>query len=279
MTSESPRFRLIASDVDGTLIDSRKRIPPFTRRELRRVKRDYGVEVILVSTRMPRSLARVQQQLSINSSPFIAYGGALLSYPERSDLSYSITMEDKAVSILLDELRRHPVHVGVFSEDRWFVSDLDYWALREVRGTGVWPQNKALTRAVLDGDIFPVHKVMVRGVAATVERAAQAVESLGLNITTSRDARGTNVEFMHQTTSKGSALQLLLSYMDIPSSSVMAFGDSHNDYTMMKLAGISIAVSNAPEEIRAISDDITLSNDEDGVGYALRKYFPTREGD
>jgi Cof subfamily protein (haloacid dehalogenase superfamily) len=277
MKSKSSSYRLIVSDVDGTLVDSRKRITPFTNHELRRVIRDYGLELVLASTRMPCSLVRVQKELSIERKPFIAYNGALLVDPGNAYSVYSLTLKDDDALILIDELLRHAVHVGVFSEDKWFVSELDYWALREVRGTGVWPNPKLLPAALLDGDIFPVHKVMARGDSGLISEVDLAIRRLELKIGIWRDPRGTIVELTHGSASKAAALQALLSTLGLPSSSVIAFGDSYSDYSMMELAGMSIALNNAPGEVRAIANEITLSNDEDGVGYALRKHFPTKD--
>lgn len=55
---------------------------------------------------------------------------------------------------------------------------------------------------------------------------------------------------------------------------MMAFGDGHNDTSMVKYAGIGVAMANAVEDLKAIADDVTLSNDEDGIAKSIYKYMP-----
>jgi len=273
--TNSPAFRLIATDVDGTIVDSRKQVPAFTRHELQRVTRDYGLDLVLASMRMPASLRRVQKDLGIPGA-IIAYNGALVLHPDDGPASFSDPLEDSTAAGLIEDFLSQPIHVGAFSHDRWFVSDMDYWALREVRGTGVWPNHMRLKTALENRSLFPVHKVMLRGQPEALATLVDSIASSFPEVTIGRD-RQTIVELTRSSASKSEALKHLLSSTGIPPSSVLAFGDSHSDISMLKLAGTGIAVSNAADEVRAVACETTLSNDEDGVGYALRKYFPARD--
>jgi len=123
MTPKPPEFQVIATDVDGTLLDSNKMVAPFTRYELQRLTREFGLKVILVSTRMPSSLARVQAELGVGG-PVIAYNGALVSDPVQGQLMQSVPLDDDVAWRLIEALLGHAIHVGVFSHERWFVSDL-----------------------------------------------------------------------------------------------------------------------------------------------------------
>jgi Cof subfamily protein (haloacid dehalogenase superfamily) len=275
MTQAPSPFRLIATDVDGTLIGNDKRVPRLTKDELQRVTRDYGLSLLLVSTRMPSSLVRVCDELAIEC-PLIAYNGSIIIPTSGEPPIYSTAIDDLVAGVLIRELLLLNVHVGAFSGDRWFVSDNDYWTMREVRGTGVWPEQMNLRQAISGGAVLPVNKIMVRGDAKAVGEAIKAVELLRLNVGISRDSRDTVVEFTNSSVSKGAALQKFLDFVGLPSASVIAFGDSYNDLSMLKLAGKGVAVDNAPEEVRSVADETTRSNDEGGVGYSLRKYFPAK---
>ena len=72
---------------------------------------------------------------------------------------------------------------------------------------------------------------------------------------------------------KASALQTLLDYLGLTRDDLMAIGDGLNDIPMLKFAGLSIAMENAYEETKQYADDVTLSNDEDGVAAAVEKYI------
>ena len=82
-----------------------------------------------------------------------------------------------------------------------------------------------------------------------------------------------NLEFTLSGTSKGKGLALLCEHLNIPIDQTIACGDSENDLDIMKAAGLGVAMANAPEAIRALADDITLSNDEHGVAAMLNKWL------
>lgn len=79
-----------------------------------------------------------------------------------------------------------------------------------------------------------------------------------------------NIEIVPRSASKGSALQALAKSLNIPMDEVMVFGDSDNDLSMLKAAGVSVAMGNANERVRASARFETLTNDAQGVAAAIR---------
>ncbi len=82
----------------------------------------------------------------------------------------------------------------------------------------------------------------------------------------------TNMEITHREASKGVAVTKLCQLFGLSPAQVMALGDSGNDASMLRAAGLGIAMGNAPAEIQAIADAVTLRNDEDGAAIAIEKY-------
>ena len=72
--------------------------------------------------------------------------------------------------------------------------------------------------------------------------------------------------------SKGNSLLEIAKLYDIDQADIIAFGDEMNDFTMIEVAGVGVAMANAVDEIKEIADYVTLSNDEDGIGDYLEKY-------
>jgi len=81
-----------------------------------------------------------------------------------------------------------------------------------------------------------------------------------------------NLEVMDKGVSKGSAVKLLCERLGINSDEVMAIGDNENDLSMIKFAGVGVAMGNAEDMVKEQADFITSSNDEDGVALAIEKY-------
>jgi Cof subfamily protein (haloacid dehalogenase superfamily) len=92
----------------------------------------------------------------------------------------------------------------------------------------------------------------------------------GIAITSSLN---NNMEVNNEKASKGEALLWLSSYLKLSKDQVMACGDSENDLSMLKSAGLGVAMGNASDEIKLIADYISSSNDEDGVAKAIEKYI------
>ena len=72
--------------------------------------------------------------------------------------------------------------------------------------------------------------------------------------------------------SKTSAINVLQKKFNVKQSEIIAMGDYYNDIDMLEYAGLGIAMGNAPEEVKKHGNDVTLTNDEDGVAVALEKY-------
>ena len=80
-----------------------------------------------------------------------------------------------------------------------------------------------------------------------------------------------NIEINNTKANKGQAIWALADYLGVPRENTISFGDALNDMAMIKAAGTGVAMANACEEIKAVADFITLSNDEDGVAYGIKK--------
>ncbi|MNI95067.1 putative phosphatase [compost metagenome] len=78
---------------------------------------------------------------------------------------------------------------------------------------------------------------------------------------------------MTKKASKTSAIEFLCNKLNIEKEEVIAIGDNYNDMDMLQYAGVGIAMGNAPDIVKKKADDITSTNDEDGVAKALEKYF------
>lgn len=83
-----------------------------------------------------------------------------------------------------------------------------------------------------------------------------------------------NLEFTKAGVSKAKGLSFLCKHLNIPIDQTIACGDSENDLDILKVAGLGVAMANAPKDIRKKADDITKSNDEHGVAAMLKKWFP-----
>lgn len=187
-------------------------------------------------------------------------------------------MDDAVANHFLSEADLSGLYAGLFFGDHWAVSSIDYWGLREIRTSQTWPDSVGL-EAIPDSALEEgLHKLMLRGDSSRVDAAVEAFEQLGIETSIYRP-KGNIVEITSARSVKSQGVRTALDAVGGDMATLMAFGDNYNDIELIQEASVGVAVSNAKDELIRAADEITLSNNEDGVGYALRKYFPHPGGD
>ncbi|MBO1737986.1 HAD-IIB family hydrolase [Leifsonia sp. TF02-11] len=270
-------LRILALDIDGTLIGSDKRIPRFTAEEIRRVVETDGIHLILVTARGPQSTALIEEQLGVPAS-YATFGGALV-WAREADGGFTTLSEtplDPAATARFVELAAATdVHIGVYTRDDWFVNRLDYWGLREARNTSVWPSAVGTERVRADAVAADtVFKLMFRGDGAALDALEAPLREVGAEAFIHRVPHVIEINSSHAV--KLPAVAALTKHLGRELSEVIAFGDSLSDLELLENAGVGVLMANASKGLDASARiERTLSNDEDGIGVMLRKHFPT----
>lgn len=271
-------IRAICTDIDGTLLDSRRELSDRTIRTIRNLPPE--IPVILASSRMPAAMRHLQAELGITRHPLICYNGGYVLYSSTDSdttprLLNSVTIPIDTCRTIADLAAGPDIHVSLYNEDIWYAPTYDQWTEREERIT------KAPPRIVSNAEVLQTwqvhntgaHKVMCMGPADQIEALIVAIEQAcpqQLHLYRSKD---TYLEIAPRSISKASALaQLLATQYKIAMADIMAFGDNYNDIEMLAAAGLGIAVENARPEVKAIAREITAGNVDDGVAIAIEKY-------
>lgn len=269
-------IRLIALDLDGTLFDDQKRITPRTLAALRAAL-DKGVDVIPATGRTldgvpPELLALpgVRYVLTSNGASVIdrATGRKLVEQPfaagEALQIYDILEPHDGMLSVFIDGTSYSP------EESTARCMDMVPEALRPYfrKTRQVVPD----LRAVLRRHAAHIEKfsILYRTLAAR-DAAWQAVAAAfpQVEATTSLER---NLELNAPGVSKGTGLMALAGVLGLRPDQVMACGDSGNDLTMIRLAGLGVAMGNATEEVRAAAGYITDDNNHDGVAAAIERF-------
>jgi len=274
------RIDLVALDIDGTLLTKTKSLSPFTSAEIRRIGAEHGIPVVLMSSRMPTAIERIRDAL--HASPYYAaYSGALtcLARPEGDERLFERVLSKDVVELAVALAGEHDLNVGLYADRHWWTSGGDHWALREVRDTGVWPEVTATgrPRAIPDDQVDHVHKVALRGEPGKLAAAAHALRDAFEQSVDVNDANDNMAEVTPADGGKLRGLSAVCEHAGIAIEHVLAVGDGGVDVETVRAAAWGVAVQNATPELIEAARERTLSNDDDGVGLILRKYFPTGE--
>jgi Cof subfamily protein (haloacid dehalogenase superfamily) len=262
------RPKVVATDLDGTVIRSDGSISPRTRAALTTVA-DAGAMVVIVTGRPPRWLQGIAEATGHHGLAICANGAIVWDlHDERVVASYPLDLS--TVRNVVASLRAEFPELGfaVESVDAGFGHEPTYrprWATDEQ--TVVAELEALLSR--------PVAKLLARHEGLTADellaRARSVVTDELASLThSSRDGL---LEISAAGVTKASTLRALCAEHGHGPEDVIAFGDMPNDLPMLAWAGRSVAVGNAHPEVLQAVDEVTATNDEDGVAQVLERLF------
>ncbi|MDR2142900.1 MAG: Cof-type HAD-IIB family hydrolase [Treponema sp.] len=263
--------KLIAFDLDGTILNSGKEVTPRTLAAIHNAL-SAGIHIVPATG---RQFSDIPQPVKDIPSPFIITnnGAQVYRMPETS-LELSKKFEkDTALSLLYD-LRNFKGMIfgaydtiGVFDNKGRGVEEGITGRKRNANSWNDYPIAD-IGSLIRDGIRF-IKLVMIFEDPAERQRALNAfLPRKDLYVTY---FAGDNIEIMPAGVSKGNALGFVAEKLGIDMKNVMALGDSDNDKDMIRKAGLGIAMGNATEELKAAADEVTLSCDEDGAALAIEK--------
>ena len=262
--------RLLALDVDGTLLTDELQITPATRKAVQQVI-SQGVQVVLASARGPNALYTIMEELEITGLA-ICFTGALTCrlYPGKH-ISLEVVHEQRmnlssARQVLSNALELE-VSIGWFTGEHWYVPKWDLALHHESMITGVTP--------IVDSDLMHFneapHKLQaIVGETALVPRL-NALASVLPSDCVGQFSYETYLEIISRGVDKATALLALGEQLGIAPSEMIAIGDMDNDVAMLQMAGLGIAMGNAPVNVQAEADWVTDTNNRDGVAVAIER--------
>jgi Cof subfamily protein (haloacid dehalogenase superfamily) len=266
--------KLIATDLDGTLVRSDDTVGAYSHSVLERV-RDAGIPVVGITGRGPRLLPLCRRDLPEADYLVLAQGGTVidLTDPGQPVRLRAETVPGMVVGAVLRALEAEvgPLHVLVEALDG---PDTPLWG----EPNPAWRYPDVIEpRSRADALAGPVLKVFAyadeRGADELLAIARQLVPAGGVTVT---QAGLGYIEICPPGVTKASGLAVVASSLGIDPAEVLVFGDMPNDLPMFAWAGFGrIAVANAHPEVLAAADEVTLSNDDDGVAVYLDRLLST----
>ncbi|MGB6057811.1 MAG: HAD family hydrolase [Microthrixaceae bacterium] len=263
-------YRAIATDLDGTLLRSDKSISTRTRDAVLAAE-DAGLTVVIATGRPPRWIAPIVEALGDRGLVVCANGAAIFD-PARDELVSTTEIEPGVAETLIDDLQAaFPQAVlGLeqgfdFSvDDSIKDSDLERAGSLLLPGLKVGP-----IRSFLDK---PVLKLIVRMPYPAPPGTAVSVQGVaGARALVTHSTDESFLELSHPSVHKAATVERLLLDSSIAAADVVAFGDMPNDLELIRWAGLGVAVANADPRLKEVADEITASNDDDGVAQVIER--------
>lgn len=263
-------YKLIALDLDGTLTNSQKRISPRTREVLLRAQH-AGVKVALVSGRPTAGMMSLAHELELeqNGGYMIAFNGGKIISCQSGKTLYERFIPKELLPELCSLNKKHPLAVIVYNNDTIITETADYDYVRMDSVLNRMPVEEVPD--LLKRIDFPVNKFLFPGdpqyIAKLMPKLQQHFPSCSIYC-----SEPYYLEVMPNHVDKAHALSALLKHLHLTQQSLIACGDGFNDQSMIRYAGMGVAMENAQSVIKSDADFVTRSNDNDGVAYAVQKF-------
>lgn len=270
------KYKLIATDMDGTLLNSQNKISHRNREVLFKAVEE-GIYIVLSTGRILKSALYYGNTIGL-SSPIIACNGALISCENGKDILYENPMDMASIKNVIKLAEESGIYYHFYNANTFYSKEISDKMLKFYES-----YENNLEKQQINLELFQnpmeilnekspiIYKfVFIEDDEDKLLEFRKKLENVeGINISSSWY---NNIEVMNKGVSKGTGLEYLIKKLNIDKSEVVAIGDNENDISMFNMAGLAIGMKNGAESIKEHVHVITNTNDEDGVAKAIEKY-------
>ena len=265
MNISKDKIKLIAADLDGTLLDNKKEIGNYTKDILNKLINDYKIELVLSSGRGFDGVKKYNDILCNNNYSIIMNGSNIVD--SNGKILYRKRLEEYISKKVIELSEKYDVCLHFFDDLKYIVSRDDF----RIKSYIQIENTREITVGIENIEDYRFDKIIIFGDREILNKLKIDIDyNLDVNSCFSGE---TLLEVICKDVSKGNALKWICDNKGISIDNTIAFGDNFNDIEMIEYAGIGVAMANAEEEIKKKADYITLSNQEDGVGKFLSSIF------
>lgn len=274
-------IRAILLDIDGTLTNDKKEITPKTKEALLKAQAN-GVRLALASGRPDQGLVKYAKTLEMdkNHGIFVCYNGAKVMDCQSGKVYFDQAMSIDEAKAVLEHMKKFKVSPIVAKGEYMYTNDVYSGFLQrngdpiniieyESRSNGYILCEKRDLAEFVD---FPVEKILNAGEPDYMKEHYEEMMEPFKDTLSCMFTSPVYFEFTAKGIDKAKAIDTVYRSLGYEPAELMAFGDAQNDLSMLKYAGVGVAMGNAVEEVKDAADYITLSNNHDGIAAALEVY-------
>lgn len=278
------KYKVIVMDVDGTLVNSEKKITLNTKKALIQAQKQ-GIILILASGRPTSGLIDLTKELDMDkyNGLIVSFNGSKIIDCTTNEVLFNETMSVEEGQAVLNHMKKFNV-ISMIDKDKYmYVNDVfnneievDGKAFNVIQYEARGGKFKLCEKEDLaDFADYPLNKILTAASPKYLEKYHKEMMEPFKNSLSCMFTAPFYFEFTAKGIDKAKALDTVLRKLGYNKDEIIAFGDGHNDSSMVKYAGLGIAMDNAVKELKDIADYITLSNDEDGIAHAIDKFVNT----
>ena len=264
-------YKLIAVDMDGTLLREDKTISDRTKKAIKKAVAK-GVKVVLASGRPIAGLERYLKELDLlNDDDYVmSFNGSLIQNAKTREVVSKNVLKGKDFKALYQMAQEVGVNIHAFTKQGLVTPKMSEY-------TGVESEINQIPVHIIDmneiDDEEDVVKVMMVDPQPVLDAAIKKLPASIYEAYTVVKSAPFFLEFLNKASSKGTGVKALIDHLGIKQEEVICIGDAGNDLDMIQFAGLGVAMGNAFAEVKEAADYITKGNEEDGVAHVIEKFI------
>lgn len=265
------KVSLVIADVDGTLVTPAKLLTDRAIGAVQKLKR-AGIAFAITSSRPPRGMSMFVEPLTLQT-PLAGFNGGEFARPDLSILEQHVLTSPTAAEVL-KLFQSRGLDVWLFSGNDWLVTN--------ARGAHVAHESSTVCFTPEVVPDFADHlgkAAKIVGVSDDFALVARCEAEARERFTGRASASRSQTYYLDVTAieaNKGAVVDFMSRYSGVPREEIATIGDSQNDVPMFHRSGLSIAMGNAPDEVKAEAHLVTESNDADGFAQAMERFILCR---
>lgn len=268
-------YKLICVDMDGTLLDDKKRLSDENADAIKWAYKK-GVITVICTGRLFSFANTFVNKLGIKA-PVICANGAYIR--DGSKIIYKAELGEKNCRSVLDILKRYYMYPHYNTSDTVITEKIIFSSKAYANMNESLPEDKKFNILVVqdwDKALHTYSNEILKCIASDndIDKVRRVKEELkhneSLEVVSSSP---NNVEIMRKGVSKGKAVEILAAYMGIKREDVICAGDSENDISMLQFAGLGVAMGNGEDRVKAAADFITRDNNNNGIADVIKTFI------
>ncbi|GGA86868.1 Cof-type HAD-IIB family hydrolase [Puia dinghuensis] len=266
-------YKAVFLDMDGTLLRSDHSVSEETIKTIKTLTAK-GIPVILVSARPLNAVVPTFRRLDLPvHTPVITLNGSYIVENGQPVFQAMIPLE--TTTQVTEQVRPFKATIAYYLQREWYSEVKDAWTDHEQKIMDVPIEVGPIGRLVEGWSARKIgpNKMMVMSEPANIAIIQQHLRSLYNGRLNIYPSKATYLEVMDTRGSKSNGVRFVSERLGIAPTEIVAMGDNYNDIEMIQFAGKGVAMGNAPDDIKAIADYVTDTNNNDGVRKALEKFF------
>lgn len=264
------KYKVVVFDCDGTLINDDGVVTPKTKEAMQKAS-DLGVKFVFASGRAVSGIDNITHKLGLDGSfdYYLAHNGSKIYSVQDKKVLKEYSLGKKDAILLANQVEKIGLSYYMYGSSGIFSTEYNEQAEIEAGKNGCKYSVVSLDEVHQSEKIY---KFVIGEAAEKIDANLDTLQKIATEFGyVSAKAASTNYEFCECHANKGQGIEELSALLQIPVAEMVAFGDSENDISMLKTAGVGVAMGNSSEDVLNIADMVTKDNNHDGIAEAFKK--------